>query len=466
MALCQKEAKVSRPDLEKTAGKEVSVNSCRLCAPLGAALAYKGLAGCVAILHGSQGCSTYIRRYLISHFREPIDLASSNFTEEAAVFGGRAQFHKALDNLAAQYQPQLIGTATTCLAETIGEDIGALAREYAESRPDSAPILAAATPAYKGSHRDGYRAACKAIFSGLCKPAKEGQARDGLVMVPAILSCQDLRWLKARLEEFFPAKGILAPDWSDSLEGGPWDSYRPIPSGGTPRAELEGCASAQACLQLGLGDEGDAAAWLEAERGLKAIRLHLPMGIGLCDEFLEVLAAESGRPIPQEQLAQRDRLADAMADAHKYAMGKRVLVFGDEDFCPAAARFLSETGLRPVLVACGGKSSGRLAKALDRLIEPGQRPSIEVIEGADFEDIEDAARRAEPDLLLGNSKGYKVARSLGLPLVRVGFPVHDRFGGQRIRTLGYDGSLELFERILNALIEAEQAASDQGYWYY
>ena len=41
------------------------------------------------LLHGSQGCTTYIRRYMISHFREPLDIASSNFSEEAAIFGGR-----------------------------------------------------------------------------------------------------------------------------------------------------------------------------------------------------------------------------------------------------------------------------------------------------------------------------------------------------------------------------------------
>jgi nitrogenase molybdenum-iron protein alpha/beta subunit len=50
-------------------------NACKLCAPLGAALVFKGIRGAVPLLHGSQGCSTYIRRYLISHFREPVDIA-------------------------------------------------------------------------------------------------------------------------------------------------------------------------------------------------------------------------------------------------------------------------------------------------------------------------------------------------------------------------------------------------------
>jgi nitrogenase molybdenum-iron protein NifN len=81
---------------------------------------------CIPFLHGSQGCATYIRRYLISHFREPIDIASSNFHEESAVFGGSIGFQEGIRNVLKQYRPQLVGAATTCLAETIGEDMARL----------------------------------------------------------------------------------------------------------------------------------------------------------------------------------------------------------------------------------------------------------------------------------------------------------------------------------------------------
>jgi nitrogenase molybdenum-iron protein NifN len=50
--------------------------------------------------------------------------------------------------------------------------------------------------------------------------------------------------------------------------------------------------------------------------------------------------------------------------------------------------------------------------------------------------------------------------------VRVGFPIHDRFGGQRLRILGYGGTQELFDRIVNALIERRQEDSHVGYTYY
>ena len=67
---------------------KVTQNACKFCTPLGACLAFRGVESTIPFLHGSQGCATYIRRYLISHFKEPIDIASSSFDESTAVFGG------------------------------------------------------------------------------------------------------------------------------------------------------------------------------------------------------------------------------------------------------------------------------------------------------------------------------------------------------------------------------------------
>jgi hypothetical protein len=142
---------------------------------LGACLAFKGIAGAVPLLHGSQGCATYIRRYLISHFREPVDIASTNFSEDAAVFGGRKNLHTALDNVGRQYRPALVGIATTCLSETMGENMPMLIGEYgAESRdlPPAAErpaLVHVSTPSFKGTHADGFHATVRALVETLAE---------------------------------------------------------------------------------------------------------------------------------------------------------------------------------------------------------------------------------------------------------------------------------------------------------
>ena len=129
------------------------------------------------------------------------------------------------------------------------------------------------------------------------------------------------------------------------------------------------------------------------------------------------------------------------------------------------AAFLAEIGVKPVLCASGGRS-GRLAAAVaevtgDLLPEP---PVVR--EGVDFYEIAEEAEALAPDLLIGHSKGYHLAKRWQVPLVRVGFPIHDRFGGPRILHLGYRGAQSLLDRIVNAMIGAEAGDSPGGLRLY
>ena len=83
----------------------------------------------------------------------------------------------------------------------------------------------------------------------------------------------------------------------------------------------------------------------------------------------------------------------------------------------------------------------------------------------DFYQIAEEAEELHPDLLIGNSKGYHLARRWNVPLIRVGFPIHDRFGGHRTLHLGYRGAQSLLDMIINAVIEAKQDDSPVGYSY-
>ena len=96
----------------------------------------------------------------------------------------------------------------------------------------------------------------------------------------------------------------------------------------------------------------------------------------------------------------------------------------------------------------------------DTLLEQPQ-----VFEGMDFFEISEIAETLQPDLVVGHSKGYPLAKKLNIPLIRVGFPIHDRVGGQRILHLGYAGAQHLFDLVANAMIEKKQDDSPVGYFY-
>ena len=95
----------------------LNINPCKMCMPMGAAMALKGIENSMIVLHGSQGCSTYIRRHMAGHYNEPIDIASSSLNEEGTVYGGSGNLKKGLINVIKMYNPDVIGIATTCLAE-------------------------------------------------------------------------------------------------------------------------------------------------------------------------------------------------------------------------------------------------------------------------------------------------------------------------------------------------------------
>ena len=169
--------------------------------------------------------------------------------------------------------------------------------------------------------------------------------------------------------------------------------------------------------------------------------------------------------MPEKYAAQRDRLIDAYADGHKYVFEARAVLFGEEDLVVGLASFLSEIGVLPVICASGGKS-GQLKRTLARVIDDFGHKEIQVLEGVDFVEIGDAAKRTvSPDFLMGNSKGYKIAREMKIPLLRIGFPIHDRMGGARIVHIGYRGAQQLFDMITNTILACRQDASPVGYTY-
>jgi nitrogenase molybdenum-iron protein NifN len=446
--------------LERSAHFTATRNACAVCTPLGACLVFRGIERALPLLHGSQGCSTYIRRYLIEHYREPIDIASSNFSESAAVHGGGEVFRTALTNVLRQYEPALVGIATTCLSETIGDDVRRYLREFRkehEGQPLPA-LVHVSTPSYRGTHADGFHAAVHAVAAAL---AEGGEPLEHVNVLPGMVSPADLRHLRDILAGF-GLRGILLPDYADPLDGPCWEGYVRLPAGGTPVEELRLLGRARATFEFGatLPATGTAAALLESRFGVPRQALGLPIGIRATDRFLERLAACAGRPVPARYQAERGRLIDAYVDGHKYLSGKRAVVYGEEDLVAALAGFLSEIGVRPILCGSGGRS-GRLAEVLAGLGPVAA--AAEVRQGVDFLELEEALAGQVPDLLIGSSKGYALARKLGVPLVRVGFPIHDRLGAGRLLHLGYRGTQELFDRLVNTVIAAHQDGDPNGY---
>jgi nitrogenase molybdenum-iron protein NifN len=260
----------------------------------------------------------------------------------------------------------------------------------------------------------------------------------------------------------------MVPDYSDILDNEYTGEYEKLPKGGTTIQEMKQTGCAKASIEFGYilnqsnPQTPSAAQFLETEFDVPRINLNIPIGINATDAFFETLEKLTHNTIPEKYRKQRGKLVDAYVDGHKYVFGNKAVVYGEEDFVVAMISFLEEIGIETVLCASGG-DSGLLKKVIQEKIKP--RTPILIHDNFDFEEIATVCKELRPDIIIGNSKGYYIARELGIPLVRVGFPIHDRLGGSRIKHIGYEGTQQLFDMIANTLIQEMQDHSPVGYKY-
>ncbi len=435
----------------------LNVNPCKMCMPMGAVSALAGIKNCMSILHGSQGCATYIRRHMATHYNEPVDIASSSLTEHGTVFGGRDNLLKGLENLIKLYHPDIIGVATTCLAETIGEDVPAIIRDFYDSHPDeTVKIVSVASPGYGGTQYEGFQRALYGVVTQVdMDPTPNGRVN----IVTPMLSPADYRALKALLDSF-GLEYTLLPDLSDNLDGVHVERYARLKSGGTSLEDISKMAGAAHTIELTLfnDEKFSPAQYLNDTFNVPFTRLAMPVGLRDTDALIEKLIELGGTPT-EALKKERGRYVDAMIDAHKYCAEGRAAIFGEPDFVYSMTRLCCENGTVPVAVATGSvcpslklSLKAEMKAAADRLL----LKDTVILDDCDFDTLEAKCRELGVNVMIGSSDGRRAAHRLGVGLVRSAFPIHDRVGGQRIRTLFYDGSLNLLDEISNVLLASKE----------
>jgi nitrogenase molybdenum-iron protein alpha/beta subunit/MoaA/NifB/PqqE/SkfB family radical SAM enzyme len=435
----------------------LSVNPCKMCMPMGSVSAFYGINKCMTILHGSQGCSTYIRRHMATHYNEPVDIASSSLTEEGTVFGGENNLIKGLENMIELYNPEVIGIATTCLAETIGEDIPRIISSFYESHPDSeVKIIPVSSAGYSGTQYEGFFKALRAIVENV---EMEPEKNNKVNIITGLISPSDTRYLKNLLDSM-KLDYILLPDISENLDGQHKDVYNRLPEGGTSLEEISLMGGAKLSIELSTfaKEENSPAQYLYDTYGVPFVRCNLPVGLRDTDALVAQLK-KAGGILPEELKKERGRYLDAMIDSHKYNAEGRAVIFGEPDFVYSIARLCTENGIMPVLVSTGAKCSTlkeMLQADIQKVADFIYINEFKIIDNCDFDTIEKYALELGANMMIGSSDGRRIEEKYKLPLVRCAFPIHDHIGGQRVRTLGYEGSLSLLDKLTNTLISKKE----------
>jgi len=430
--------------------RDVNENPCNMCMPMGGILALKGIEKSMVIVHGSQGCSTYMRRHIAEHFNEPVDVGSSSLNEKGTIYGGEKNLRLALDNIIKVYNPKMVGIVTTCLAETIGEDIERITGQYLIDREmEDFSIVTASTPGYGGSHFEGYFFTLKRVIMQLTGPTKKNNKIN--IIIPNI-SPADIRELKRILEQM-NIEYVLCPDFSDTLDRPFSKPYTKMSAGGTKLADIKEMGGALATIQMGvtIDDAISPGKYLEEQFGVPLYNIPIPIGVEHTDLFINTLEKITGNVIPDSLHGERGRLLDGMIDSHKYNFAGRIVIFGEPEMVYGVAKTCLENGVFPAVIATGsqvGKLNELLVVALAETPE-----SSNILIETDFAHILAACQEAKVNIAIGPSDGRYLTEKGEIPLVRLGFPIHDRVGGQRLLSVGYTGTMMLLDRITNTLLE-------------
>jgi nitrogenase molybdenum-cofactor synthesis protein NifE len=140
----------------------VSQRACVFC---GSRVVLYPIADALHLVHGPIGCAAYtwdIRGALSSGPELHRLSFSTDLQEIDIIFGGEKKLHGALTELIDRYKPNAAFVYSTCIVGIIGDDLEGVCRRVSQEK--LIPVLPVQSEGFKGNKREGYSAACKAMF--------------------------------------------------------------------------------------------------------------------------------------------------------------------------------------------------------------------------------------------------------------------------------------------------------------
>jgi len=378
--------------------------------------------------------------------------ATSSFTEGASVFGGQANLVQAIDNIFTVYQPDLIAVHTTCLSETIGDDIPQIINK-AESDgkiPKGKQVFHVNTPSYVGSHVTGFANMTKAMVDYFS--LSSGKPRNQLNIIPGWVEPSDMEEIK-RLAKMMGIEIVLFPDTSNVLNGPQTGRFKMYPKGGVTLEALKSTGDSIGTIALGPLTSEPAAKALDTKCKIPFEVLDLPLGLHATDRFIDSMRKMSGMNVPESIDIERGKLLDIITDMHQYLYNKRVGLVGDPDQLVALSEFLVSIDMWPVYVVTG--TPGKAFEKRIREITAESPYEVRVKAAGDMFLFHQWIKNEPVDIMFGNSYLKYIARDEDIPLIRYGFPILDRIGHSYFPSVGYRGGMNLLVKMLTALLDRQ-----------
>ena len=432
------------------------------CALGGALFTLRALQRAIPIIHASAGCGFNIVNagnpgagYLGGGYCGGAAWSSSNVVEREIVFGGEDRLREQIRTTLELMDGDLYVVVTGCMVEMIGDDVKAIAAEFADGE---IPVIAIPTSSFKGNSYDGYDMVLEGLFR--CYVTRGTQKRQNTVNVFGLVPGQDAFYKGnlAEVKRLLEKLGLKVNTFFG--EGETLENLR---------------NASEASLNIVLSDVYGIrpALAFEEVHGTPYISLPLPVGAAQTGGFLAAAAdaLNIGPDIVDEAIRQEEaryydyleRVADIYndIDLQRYAV-----VVGDLNYVPAVSRFLAdELGWLPKLaVVTDFVDEGQIETIESRFQnwESGTYPLIKF--DTDTSSVQRYLPQAwkpsaneryydslSPAVLVGSVFERDLAAKYGFPLLALSFPVTNRVVLNHTYA-GYNGGLSLAGDLLSLLV--------------
>lgn len=141
----------------------VSQRACVFC---GSRVVLYPIADALHLVHGPIGCAVYnwdIRGAMSSGPELHRLSFSTDLREKDVIFGGEKKLYQALLELIDLHKPNAAFVYSTCIVGIIGDDLKAVCKKVEAEK--GIPVIPVQSEGFKGNKREGYLAACQAMFT-------------------------------------------------------------------------------------------------------------------------------------------------------------------------------------------------------------------------------------------------------------------------------------------------------------
>ena len=371
----------------------VSQRACVFC---GSRVVLYPIADALHVVHGPIGCAAYtwdIRGAQSSGPQLHRNSFSTDLREKDVIFGGEKKLSAALRELIAACRPKAAFVYSTCIAGLIGDDVGAVCRTL--SAETGIPVISVESPGFSGTKKDGYRAACEAIYQLIGTGDTTGISTHSVNLLGEFNIAGET-WL---MKDYFRRIGveIVACITGDGRVD-----------------EIRRCHGAKLNLVQCSGSMLHLAKRLEAEHGIPFQRVSF---FGIEDTAAALYAAagvfgDPGLELRARELVSQEltRIQPELRRYRKILKGRKAAIYVGGAFKAfSLVRALRTLGMRTVLV---GSQTGNAEdyRQLKELCDPG----TVIVDDSNPLELAKFCLELDIDLFIGGVKERPIAYKLGI----------------------------------------------------